>query len=140
MFIDANLLMADTLTTTTSGASTSYIDSTTASIKLNDAYAGPAFWYVKTEAAFAGGAACTAEFQLQTSNDSAFLDSTTITVATSGALLTAALTANTFVAKKKLPLGMKRYTRTYMVVGGTGVFTTASWSAGIAMDVPNLLP
>lgn len=139
MYIDKNLLFADTLTTTTSGASTDYLDSTVVSIKDGDAYK-QLWWVVKTEAAFAGGAACTATFQLQTSEDATFLDSTTITLASTGAFLTAALTVNTILSRIKIPLGLKRYTRIYMVVGGTGVFTTASWSSFFAQDVDVNLP
>lgn len=139
MYIDQNLLFADTVTTTTSGASTSYLDSTVVSIKDNDAYK-QMWWVVKTEAAFAGGAACTATFQLQTSEDSSFLDSTTVTLAQTSAFLTAALTANTLISRMRISLGLKRYTRVYMVVGGTGVFTTASWSSFFTPDVNVLLP
>jgi len=139
MYIDSLLLLADTQTTTTSGASTSYIDTTVASIKLGDAING-LWWVVKTEAAFAGGAAATAQWQLQTSNDANFLDSTTITLASTGAFLTAALTANTIMSRIKVPLGVKRYIRSYMVVGGTGVFTAATRSSFLTTDVDNLLP
>jgi len=140
MYIDSLLLMADTVTTTTSGASTDYIDSKVISIKDDDANE-QLWWVVKTEAtAYAGGAACTAEFQLQTSEDASFLDSTTITLASSGAILTANLTANKMVTKTRIPVGLKRYTRTYMVVAGTGVFTSCSWSAFLAKDVNLLLP
>ena len=140
MYIDKNLLFADTLTTTTSGASTSYLDSTVASIKLGDAYSHPLFWVVKTKAAFAGGAACTATFQLQTCNVSTFDDSSCVTLASTAAFLTAALTANTVMSRIRVPLGLKRYTRVYMVVGGTGVFTTVSYSSFLAPDVDNNLP
>ena len=140
MYIDANLLFADTVTTTTSGASTSYLDSTVVSIKEGDAYLRQMFWVVKSEAAFAGTSTCTATFQLQTSEDATFLDSTTVTLASSNSILTAALTANTVLAAMRIPQGLKRYTRVYMVVGGTGVFTTASWSSFFTTDVDLNLP
>lgn len=139
MYIDQNLLFADTLTTTTSGAATDHIDNKAISIKLGDAYK-QMWWVVKTEAAFAGGAACTALFQLQTSNDATFADSTTTTLAATAAFLTAELAANKIMSRIKVPLGMKRYTRVYMVVGGTGVFTTASYSSFLTTDVDNNLP
>ena len=140
MLIDKNLLFVDTLTTTTSGAATDYIDSTTVSIKNNDANKQPV-WVVKTEGtAFAGGAACTATFQLQTSEASDFSGATTVTLAQSAAFLTAALTANTVMVKMRVPYGVKRYLRSYMVVGGTGVFSASSYSSFLVMDVPNALP
>ena len=139
MYIDKNLLFADTLTTTTSGAATDYLDSTAASIKLGDGYSHPLFWVVKTEAAFAGGAACTATFQLQTANDASFTDGC-VTLAATDAFLTAALTINTVMARIRVPLGIKRYTRVYMVVGGTGVFTTVSYSSFLTPEADNNLP
>ena len=140
MYIDANLLLADTLTTTTAGASTSYIDTTVVSIKAGDAYVAP-WWVVKTEAAFvAQYGAPTAAFQLQTSEDASFLDSTTVTLAQSAAFLTAGLTANTMLAKIRIPVGVKRYVRAYMVIGGTGAFSTVSYSSFLSPDANLLLP
>ena len=140
MYIDKNLLFCDTLTTTTSGASTDYLDSTVVKIKDGDAITCGMWWVVKTEAAFAGGAACTATFQLQTSEDANFLDSTSVTLAQTDAFLTAKLAITTVMARIRVPLGLKRYTRAYMVVGGTGVFTTASWSSFLTPDVDANLP
>jgi hypothetical protein len=144
MYIDQNLLFVDTMTTTTSAAATDYIDTTVASIKLGDGYAPGLWWVIKTESAFATRAgAPTATFQLQTSDSSAFLDSTTVTLAQTASFLTAALTANTVMARIKVPLGVKRYLRTYLVVDSGAQaksFETVSYSAFLTTDVDNNLP
>lgn len=139
MLLDKSLLMADGQSTTTSGASTSYIDTQAISIKAGDANKAP--WFtVLIGTDFAGTSTCTAKFELQTSNDSSFLDSTSATLAASAALLTAALTAKSTPLKLRIPAGVKRYLRAYMTVGGTGVFTTVDWDAFITMDVDLVLP
>ena len=137
MYIDKNLLFVDTLTTTTSGAATDYIDSTTTGIKLNDANKQP-WWWVKTEALWVTSNAASATFALQTCAESTFSSPTTL--ASSAALLVASLLANKFVVRQKVPLGVLRYLRVYMTVGGSGVFTTASYSSGLAIDVDMDLP
>lgn len=143
MYIDNNLLLADADTGTTSAASTSYIDTEAISIKFGDAYKAPWFCVKVNDAFTAGAGDPTATFQLQTSNDSSFLDSTTVTLVQSAALLAAALTEDTFVLKTRIPLGLKRYVRAYKVVDdGTGSkrFSAGTWSAFIAEDVDVNLP
>ena len=139
MYIDQNLLFADTLTTTTSGASTDYLDSVAVSIKDFDANKQP-WWVVKTEAAFATYSGTPlVTFQLQTSQDATFADSTTITLAQTAAFTVAQLAANTIMFAGKVPFGLKRYTRVYMSLAG-GVLTTASWSSFLTVDVDKNLP
>ena len=139
MYIDKLLLLADAQTTTTSGASTDYIDTTAASIKLGDAING-LWWVVKTEALFVTSNAASATWSLQTSNDANFIDSTTTTLATTASFLVADLTANKIMSRIRVPLGVKRYIRSYMTVGGSGVFTTATRSSFLTTDVDNNLP
>ena len=143
MYIDQNLLFADTLTGTTSAAATDYIDTKVISIKDGDAYK-QMWWVVKTEAAFTIGAgAPTATFQLQTSEDATFVDSTTVTLAQTAAFTAAVLTANTIVSRMKVPLGLKRYIRVYKVVNNSGdsiKFTLGSYSTFLTTDVDANLP
>ena len=142
MYIDALLLLADGQTTTTSGASTSHIDTTVGgglkSIAMGDQYNGIR-WVVKMEAAAVGTATATAKWELQTCDVDTF-DATAVTLAATSAFLTAALTKNLVVSRIKMPLGVKRYIRSYMTVGGTGVFTTLTRSSFLTTDVDNNLP
>lgn len=110
MILDSFLMMADAQESTVSVASTSYIDT----IAAGDANVGD--WFVvRVDTAFTIGAgAPTATFQLQTDDGTDFDGGTTL--AQSSAMLAAALTDDTIVWKVRIPDGVKRYIRGYMVV------------------------
>ena len=138
MLIDGLLYMADAASSTTSEASTDYIDTLAAA---HD-YVGKEVVFKVGTAFVAGAGAPTATFQLQTSNSSSFLDSSTTTLAASSAMLAAALTINSFAYRVRIPVGAKRYIRGYKVVDSGAEakrFNAGTWSCFIAEDVDVLL-
>lgn len=109
MFLDDLLKLADAQESTVSVASTDYIDT----IAKGDAYVG-AWMYIRIDTAFVAGAgAPTATFQLQTAAATNFDGGTTLTA--SSALIAADLIAGKEV-KLRIPVGVLRYIRGYMVV------------------------
>jgi hypothetical protein len=126
MFIDANLLLADSQSLTVSGASTNYIDTLAAGDGITDG----AWFIVLIKTAVAN--VTSIAFDLRTDSDSAF--GSEVVLYSTGAILLASLTANTFVAKVRIPIGAKRYLRGYATIVGGGATTTGSWDMKIVED------
>jgi hypothetical protein len=123
---DAQLEYSVAQAVTASAASTNYIDLGTA----GDAIEGGATCYLVIRvgtAATASGAA-TVTFDLRTDSDPAF--GTETTLFSSGALAKTALTANTWIVRIALPIGMKQYSRVYYTVA-TGPLTAGTFDAFI---------
>jgi hypothetical protein len=104
-------------------ASTNYINQGAA----GDAY--ESLWFV-VRSTVAGTGAGTIVFKLQTATDSAF--TTPIDLYTSASFVGTALTANSFVFKTRVPVGVKQYLRTYFDVTGT---ITGTFDAFLVADV-----
>ena len=114
--IDYNNIYSSKQAVTTSAASTYYIDGRAA----GDALENNLYFIAKVGTAFVG---CTSvEISFQTSSD----NSTWTTLFDSGAIALADLTANTYVVRTKIPIGLKRYTRVYYTVSGTATAGTVS--------------
>lgn len=94
----------------------------------------PPYVYVKVGTAFAGGTSV--DFQLVMADDAA-LTSNKVVLQTSGAIVTASLTAASIPYKAKLPISKitKRYLGMQAV--SVGVHTTGDFTAGLADEVPN---
>lgn len=111
MIIDYENKFSDALAVTdTDKASTNLIDLGAA----GDAHT-ELFLVIRVGTAFAGGTSI--NFSLQTATDEAF--TSPVTLIASGAILTAALTANTIVWKVRVPRGALRYLRIWHDVTGT---------------------
>ncbi len=117
MIVDNFLALGYTaVTTTTSAASTSYIDTTAA----GDSNVGD--WFVVktgTTAFTAGAGAPEITFQLQTSSNATFSGArtATYTLCESGVQLVGALTASKIVYKVRIPPTTLRYIRGYYNIG-----------------------
>lgn len=126
MFIDNNLILADGQSLTVSGASTNYIDT----LAAGDAYMD--IWFIvliKTAVAN-----CTSiAFDLRTDSSSSF--GTDKVLFSTGAILVASLTANSYQAKVRIPQGAKRYLRGYATIVGGGATMTGSWDMKFVEDV-----
>ena len=140
MFIDYTLILADTVTVTTSAASTNYIDTQAAGNDYKDMFF---FAKVETTAFTAGAGAPSVNFELQTSDSILFLDATTFTLCAATGLLAANLTASTIVARIPIPMGAKRYIRGYYNItnyaANTVYFSACSYSMFLATDVDGLI-
>lgn len=126
MFIDASLILADGQSLTVSGASTNYIDT----LAAGDGITLGAWFQVLIKTAVAN--VTSISFDLRTDSDSAF--GSEVVLYSTGAILLAKLTANTYVAKVRIPLGAKRYLRGYATIVGGGATTTGSWDMKIVED------
>jgi hypothetical protein len=124
MFIDNNLVLADSQSLTVSGASSNYIDTLAAGDGITDG----AWFFVLIKTAVTGGTSV--EFDLQTDSDPAF--GTAVVLFSTGAIVVASLTANTYIAKVRIPLGAKRYIRGYVTI--VGPISTGSWDMKIVED------
>ena len=133
MILDAFALLSDAVSTTTSVASTDYIDT----LATGQSYEG-CFFVARVDTSFVAGAgAPTVTFQLQTSDASDFSGATTATMCQSAAYLAAALTAGKRFAVR-IPTNAKRYIRGYAVVddgGNTKRFSTSVYDMFIVKDV-----
>ncbi len=118
MFIDNNLLLADSQASTVSVASTNYIDTLAAGDGITDG----AWFVVLIKTAASGGTSIA--FDLRTDSASTFPTDTVLF--STGAIAVASLTANTFVAKVRIPIGAKRYLRGYATMVGNPASTTYS--------------
>ncbi len=127
MIKDYQLEFSRLQTITASAASTNYINQGAA----GDAYGGELYLVCRVGTAFATGTSLT--ISLQTDTDSGFATNLE-TLATSGAILTASLTANTEVFKIRLPQGLKQYFRLYYTVAGSN-FTTGTIDAFLTKDI-----
>lgn len=137
MILDNSLLLADGQGQTTAVASTNVIDT----LATGNAYVGD-FFVVRIDTAFTAGAgAPTATFQLQTSASGTFT-ADGITLIQSGALLAAALTANSFALRARIPLGVKRYLRGYFSPSASSDstrFSAGAWDMFITADTRFLI-
>lgn len=141
MFLDASLILAETLTTTYSTASTSYVDT----LARGETYEGAWFYCVVNTLFTVGGGAPYAKFQLQTSPATNFTDAGTVTLLASATKNAAANTAG-LIYKARIPSGVRRYLRGYFQVtapnnlilasgNDTIYFATASYDMYIVKDV-----
>ena len=105
---DANLELADGQSLTTNGASTNIVDTLTLGNALKNAW----FYFRVDTAAAVGVGNPLLNVQLQTSNDSSFLESTMVTLITSASFSAAMLTAKKYFAVP-IPPYIKRYLRGY---------------------------
>jgi len=110
MLLDNTLVLSEKQAVTASAASTNYIDQAAA----GDAY-GALWLVVKVDTTFATLTSLT--IGIQTADASTF--SSPVTLASSGAVAAASLTANEIVCCMRLPVGCKRYVRAYYTVGGS---------------------
>lgn len=106
--LDNTLFFSDGQAVTDTAASTNVLD-------LGGGEFNPLYLVVKTGTAFATCTSVTAA--LQTSDDSTFSSATTLLTLPTWAV--ASLTANTLLAKIRLPLGLKKYVRLYYTVAGS---------------------
>lgn len=128
MFIDNNLVLADGQASTVSVASTNYIDT----LAAGDAY--EASWLVVRIVVAAVGGTSLA-FDLRTDSASTFPTDTVLF--STGAIAVASLTANTIVARVRIPIGSKRYLRGYITAVGAPASTT--WDMKIVKDVDRMV-
>ena len=142
MLLDATLLLADGVTTTTSAASTDYIDCQAAG---ND-YKGCIFVAKTDTTAFAvKNGAPSVDFQLQTSDNTSFSGarSSVFTLCAATGLLAADLGASTLAAAVVIPPGALRYLRGYYSISnysaGTHDFSACSYSMFIVIDADRLI-
>lgn len=110
MLLDNTLVLSAEQAVTASAASTNSIDQSAA----GDAY-GALWLVVKVHTTFATLTSLTVGIQ----TDSASNFSNAVTLASSGAVAAASLTANEIVCCMRLPAGCKRYVRAYYTVGGS---------------------
>lgn len=108
MLLDKSLFMSDAQSTTTSVASTDYIDT----LAAGNAYVGDWFVVRVDDAFVAKNGAPAIVFRLETDADSAFA-ADGVTLCQSSSFLVANLTADTIVYKCRIPSGAKRYLRGY---------------------------
>lgn len=136
MILDKLLMFSEAQAVTVTAASTDVIDLGPIDGTRRDIGVGQPlefFAQVNTSAAAAGAA--TVNIQLQTSADNAAWT----TLASSGDLALAALTAGKRVVSMKVPAGVLKYLRVNYVVG-TGPLTAGAFTAGINLDVDNNTP
>lgn len=115
MFEDTQLLMSDGQTgITASAASTSYID---AGVKGDALDASQLWWYVRVKTALtSANSTATVSVALETADDTGFTTNDTILIATAAIVITTSGTAGYVFAKAPVPVGLRRYTRTYYTV------------------------
>lgn len=134
MILDYIAKFSDGQTGTVSVAHTDYIDTEAA----GQSYEG-AFFVFRVDTAFSQtGTASRLTVQVQTSEDSSFLNSTTATMVQSATFSTSDLTAGKYWAVR-LPMNAKRYIRAYNSVSGTSgsthIFTGGAWDSFITNDI-----
>lgn len=133
MILDALAVLGDAQSSTVSAASTSYVDT----LATGQQYDGCLF-VNRIDTAFASSGTTTCTFQLQTSDDSSFLDSTSATLAASSAFTASQLTAGMMWVAKIPPKGVKRYIRGYKVMSansGANYWTSCIYDTFIVKDV-----
>jgi hypothetical protein len=126
MIIDRSLLLCDSVSTTTTHASTNYIDTLKAG---PGAYVG-SYFVVVCEAAFTGGTSV--EFKVEEDTDSGFATAMT-TLVSLGVQVIANLGLGTVLAVRLPFKNTKRYLRAYATI--VGVQTGGTYSAFLAKDV-----
>lgn len=133
MFLDALALLSDAQSSTVSVASTDYIDT----LATGQQYEG-CFFVARVDTAFASTGTTTCTFQLQSSDDSSFLDATTVTLAASSAFTASQLTAGKQWTARIPATGVKRYIRGYKVMSansGANYWTSCIYDMFIAKDI-----
>lgn len=135
MILDARLIFADAQASTVSVAATDIVDT----VAKGDAYVGD-WLVVRVDTAYtSNGTATRNTFQLQTSDDATFADSTSVTLLQSTAYAATTLTAGKFWAAR-IPMGTKRYLRVYKALSGNTAseyFTAGKFDAFIVADITN---
>ena len=144
MFLDALALLSDAQSSTVSVASTDYIDLAAVTdaagntfVSTGQQYEG-CFFVFRVDTAFTSSGTTTCTIQLQSSNDSTFLDSTTVTLAGSSAFVASDLTAGKMWITRIPASGVKRYLRGYKVMSansGANYWTSCIYDMFIAKDV-----
>lgn len=145
MFLDALALLSDAQSSTVSVASTDYLDldllkdaaGNTTFATTGQQYNG-CFFVFRVDTAFTSSGTTTCTIQLQSSNDSSFLDSTTVTLAASSAFTASQLTAGKMWVARIPPTGVKRYVRGYKVMSantGANYWTACVYDMFITPDV-----
>lgn len=133
MILDGLLVLDDTMTTTTSCASTNVINT----VAAGDSYEG-AWFVVQIDTSFTATGAPTTVFQLQTSDLETFLDTDDVTLCQTASTLVAGLTAGTRFAIR-IPPGAKKYIRGYKSItnySAPSIAVTASaYSMFIVKDI-----
>lgn len=137
MFQDILATFSDAQSSTISAAFTDYISTVSTSALRGNAYVG-CFAVARVDTSFAATGVTTCTFQLQTSDDANFLDSTTATLAASSAFTAAQLTAGKMWAVRIPSSGMKKYLRMYKVMSantGGNFWTVAIYDGFIVADI-----
>lgn len=131
MILDSLATFESSRASTVAAASTDHIDT----LASGDAYVNA--WYCAqiTTAATISNGAPTCTFQLQTSNDSSFLDVSTVTLVASAAFVAADMTAGK-IFSVRIPPNVKRYLRGYrsIAVGVSNNFSALACSQFIVAD------
>ena len=125
---DANLELADGQSSTVNIASTNIVDTLTLGNALKNAW----FYFRVDTAATASIGNPLLNIHLQTSGDSAFLESTMVTLITSATFTAAQLTAKKYFAVP-IPPYIKRYLRGYMC--WSSQISPNALSSGFAFDM-----
>lgn len=121
---DAQLEYSVAQAVTVTAASTNVIDQGAAGDALGGY--GPLYLVVRSVAAATAAGAATVTVELQTDSDPAF--GTAVTLFSTGALAKTVFTANTWVVRVALPIGMKRYSRLNYTIA-TGPLTAGTFDA-----------
>ncbi|HHI0688855.1 Bbp16 family capsid cement protein [Escherichia coli] len=131
MILDKLLMFSESQAVTASAASTDVIDLGPIDGTRRDIGVGePLEWFVNVNNTATAAGAATLNVNLQTSPD----NSTWTTIASSGDLALAALTAGKRIVSQKVPQGVQRYLRVNYSVG-TGPLTAGAFTSGINLDV-----
>jgi len=134
MIKDKYLVFADAQASTVSVASTDIVDT----LASGYAIANAPWLVIGVDTAYTSASTPTNQCQLQTSDDSTFADSTSITLVQSTAFLASQLTAGAWWAVQ-VPPGSKRYLRVYKVLANNSAsayFTAGKFDAYLVDDIP----
>jgi len=129
MYRDAQLELSVAQAVTVTAASTNTIDLTVAGDAVGSA---PAYLAVRVGTACTAAGSATLTIDLQTDSDVAF--GTAVTLFSSGVIAVASLTANTWIVRVALPIGLNRYNRLYYTVA-TGPLTAGTIDAFITTNI-----
>jgi hypothetical protein len=121
MLKDKNLELAKEQAVTVSAATTNHINAK----KGGDAVGEELYVVAQVKAAVQAAGAATVEFKLETADTADFLTGLK-TLYSSGPIGKADLTAGKEMAKFRMPLGLKQFTRGYFAVG-TGPLTAGTF-------------
>ncbi|EPV6100130.1 Bbp16 family capsid cement protein [Escherichia coli] len=131
MILDKLLMFSEKQAVTATAPSTDVIDLGPIDGTVRDIGVGePLEWIVNVDTTATAAGASTVNVNLQTSPD----NSTWTTIASSGDLALAALTAGKRIVSQKVPQGVQRYLRLNYAVT-TGPLTAGAFTSGILLDV-----